>query len=134
MNKKLTNLQDPAFLLRYFLFSLFLAAATFRLFNFPAARAEMAALNLPESFAYLSTSTEILIAAMMLSKRTVMPGLLLALSFLCFAISSALVSDIRQALAGFWDLFVFNNESTDIALHCTYVVIIVVAILMHRKT
>lgn len=132
-NNWLAKLQEPSFLLRYFLFGVFLSAATFRVFNFQAAIDEMSAINLPRSFAYLSTGTEFLMAFMMLFRKTVVPALLLALSFLCFAISSALVSDFRQAIAGFWELFTFHNESTDIALHCTYIVIIVVTLLMYRK-
>ena len=133
-NNLLTNLQEPSFLLRYFLLCVFLSAAVYRVFNFDEAITEMTAINLPASFAYLSTTTEFLIVLMLLSRKTVVPALLLALSFLCFAISSAIVSNFQQAIADFWQLFTFQNESTDIALHCTFVIIIIVTLLMYRKS
>jgi len=111
----------------------FLSAALFRIFNYPAAELEMSSLGLPALTAVLVIAIELTVAACFLTNRFVKVASLAAAIFLVVPISISLFLHSKTIYSELPALFVFNATATDVVLHVMFLILAVLIFAAERK-
>ena len=120
-------------LIRIFLGIIFILAAIYRLLFYNNAIQEMINLNLPVFFSWIIISLEIIIGILFLIDKFVKQSAIILVSFLIIGIIVAVISNFQKIILNIGELFVMDNNPTDIFLHIVYVGILIYAIL-DKKT
>ena len=115
-------------LLRITLAIVFIAAATFRIFNIYYAFSEMNALGLPGFVSFAVILLEIAIATLLLLKYKVRVVAVCCALFVSAGVVWAMIINGAEILSNVKELFVFNANPTDVLLHVIYVFLLILLI------
>lgn len=111
----------------------FLSAALFRIWNYPAAEQELSCMGLPGSASILVILIELAIAVCFLTHRCVKYASLAAAIFLTVPISISFILCSEAICSQLSDLFVFNATATDVVLHIVFLVLAVLIFITERN-
>jgi uncharacterized membrane protein YphA (DoxX/SURF4 family) len=120
------NRLGPTALLRIFLGIVFLAAGTYRIFNWHQAVLELSKLNLNSAYLLiLMIIIEVVGGLFLIFNIKTKKVLLIFIIFIILALISAFISDGKDIILKVGDLFTFSTTPTDVFLHFTYLIILV---------
>lgn len=112
---------------------IFLSAALFRTFNYPAAKLELSNMGIPGPASILVILIELTIAACFLTHRFVKYASLAAAVFLTVPIGISVFLYPEDIYSQLSDLFVFNATATDVVLHIVFFVLVVLIFITERN-
>ncbi|MCK5283797.1 MAG: DoxX family protein [Nanoarchaeota archaeon] len=128
--KKPNNFFDYAVI---FLGLVFLSAGVYRILNFDAAIAEMAALNMPDFIAPIMIMFEIVMGILFLLSKGVKIAAVLSAIFLISAVIIGFIVNGSRIFSSLGELFVFNANPTDISLHLIYLALLLYIFVKYKK-
>lgn len=115
--------------IRIFLGIVFISAAVYRIFNYGIAKQEMASLKIPAFFVFIVIIFEILVGLAFMFNKYIKFAAILSAFFLILAIMLALIVNGKNIILSIGEIFVFNLTPTDILLHITFLILILVVYL-----
>lgn len=127
------KLKDPIGIFRIALGIVFLFAALYRIFNYPAAVEELNVLQLSTLFIIPIISLEIIFGLLLLLNRFVKGVAVASIIFLASAITWGFVVNGSAIISGISKLFVFNPDATDILLHLIYMIILILIFINYKE-
>jgi uncharacterized membrane protein YphA (DoxX/SURF4 family) len=121
--KVLKSLMDVNFynLLRFFLGTVFILAASYRIFCYKCAVVEKESLGIPIYFLFIIVPLEIVIGVCLLLDKKIKSISILAILFLLVSVIVVLLVNFTVMINSLGGIFIFDPNYTDILLHITYI-------------
>ncbi|MCB9358744.1 hypothetical protein H6503_02340 [Candidatus Woesearchaeota archaeon] len=113
----------PEYVLQYGLSFVFLSAAIYRIFNFSSGINEMHNLLMPFFMVYVVIFFELIVAVFLLFDKLVKIALILVSVFLSISLLFSLVANGTYIIRSLGELFVFDLNPTDFALHLCFLIV-----------
>jgi uncharacterized membrane protein YphA (DoxX/SURF4 family) len=112
----------------------FVSAALYRIFNYQAGIQEFTELGISTLLIPFVILLELVVGTLFILNKKVIYASLISIIFLAFAIVIAMISNFKMIINNLSELFIFNANPTDILLHISYVILLLLIYFKYKDT